>query len=575
MKPTNQLPRFRKNQKPGIAIVVAVSLMALLSLLVTAFLLLSSTNRNNASLDISIRQAESIAEAAKENTIADLINEMKAGSQVTRTPDDKELWTVTNPKSMVPFRAVKPSVASNDDLKVIAKQSAGNVKFHDGANAKSRASEISTATAASGGRKIASTRWNAPALLSPSVALSEDEVPDWVYVARDGSNPTSASGSSKSTDSDGAPNPNYIVGRYAYQVYDVSGLLDINVAGAISEPARELAQKLSGKGSLVWADLTALPGNSRNLDGIAAWRRSNSKSEFINDFIEEWGGMKGWLRTPSFSGKTDNVFLGRRDLIAYQKDNPDSISEELLPYFTTDSRELNQPSWEPTINADESGYNYKSNKDNERSFNRRILGVRVTSRFTRRDGTIAKAGDLLIKNRFPLTKIQAFTDNDEDAILKYFGLRAAKRAGSQVIEWSHVNTRDGKDPIKTLSRVATEGREPDFFEMLKAGILEGSLGSAMEASSSPTTNPSWMGDRDRDLNSDYQIFRIGASIIDQWDLNDDPTVIRYGIQNPLTGQGADNVAGVENLPYFHFIGESRFRVRDGVVPPMMRWQLLS
>jgi len=42
---------------------------------------------------------------------------------------------------------------------------------------------------------------------------------------------------------DGKPlNDNYVVGRYAYTVYDTSGLLDINVAGYPS------GASVSGKG---------------------------------------------------------------------------------------------------------------------------------------------------------------------------------------------------------------------------------------------------------------------------------------------------------------------------------------
>lgn len=545
----------------GIAIVVVVSLMALLSLMVIAFLLLSSTNRNSANLDVSIRQADSIAEQAKETLIADLIGEMKAGSAaIAATPDGKQSFSVDTPKSMVPDRAAKPAVESNPQLKLIVKQSAGGMKFHDisspGFAGKTRSSAISTSTPGVDGRKIAEARWNAPKLLDPAFAFTNTQVPDWIYTARNGSNPTAFTpNNSKSTGSGGVPNPEFIVGRYAYQVYDVSGLLDANVAGNTSAAAP--AGAMSRKGSLVWADLATLPGGSAGLAKIADWRRSSTKAVSADEFIREWGGLRGWLRTPLAAGQSDNVFLSRRELIAYQKKNSADFPATLLPYFTTHSRGLNQPSWAPTFDAG-GEFDYKKKMDSTAAVNRRFTGVRVTGAFTRRDGREAVAGEPLVLSRFPLSKIQSFVDNNSAEVQKYFGLVPAQTSGAKVISWTHANSTGGQ--IKRLDQVAAENREPDFFETLKAGILEGSVGNDM-------VNNSFIMDRGRDANSDYQILRIGASIIDQWDVDDDPTIIQYGFTNPLTGVRPDDVAGVENLPYFHFLGESRFRRRDLGSPP--------
>jgi hypothetical protein len=553
--------RFRPANHPqGIAIVVVVSLMALLSLMVIAFLLLSTTNRQNANLDVSIRQADSIAELAKETLIADLIGEMQAGAAtIADTPDGKQSFTIDNPKSMVPERAAKPVVKSDPQLKLIVKQSAGGTKFHEIANpgfaGKIRASAISTTAPSVDGRKIAEVRWSAPKLLDPAFVFSNTQVPDWIYTARNGTNPTTpVPANSQSAGSGGVPNPEYIVGRYAYQVYDVSGLLDANVAGygSAAPPANAMARK----GSLVWADLATLPG-AANLSSIVDWRRASSKSIAADEFIREWGGLRGWMRTPLAGSQSDNVFLGRRDLIAYQKKNPTDFPASLLPYFTTQSRELNQPSWAPTLDAG-GNFNYKKTMDDNAATNRRFAGVRVTAEFTRRDGTTAKVGEPLILKRFPLSKIEAFAENNSGDVQKYFGLVPAQSAGAQVISWTHANSAGGQ--IKRLNQVASENREPDFFETLKAGILAGSVGNDM-------VNNSFFMDRGRDANSDYQILRIGASIIDQWDRDDDPTIIQYGLTNPLTGVRADDVAGVENLPYFHFLGESRFRRRDVSAPP--------
>ncbi len=550
-----------KTHQPGIAIVVVVSLMALLSLMVIGFLLLSSTNRNNANIDVSVRQADSIAEQAKETLIADLIGEMKAGAAaVTDTPDGKQSFSIDKPLSMVPQRATRPEVKSDARLKPIVKQSAGGTKFHEIASSsftgKTRASAISTATAGADGRRIAEVRWNAPNLLDPAVTFSNTQVPDWIYTARNGTNPTAiVATNSRSTGTGGAPNPDFIVGRYAYQVYDVSGLLDANVAGNLS--AAPPAGALSRKGSLVWADLSALPGASGNFSLLADWRRASTSAMPPYDFIKEWGGLKGWIRTPISGGQSDNVFLSRRELIAYQKNKSTDFPSSLLPFFTTHSRELNQPAWAPTFDAG-GAFDYKNTMDVPAAINRRFAGVRVKAAFTRRDGKEAKVGEPLMKSRFPLSKIEAFADNNSSDVQKYFGLVPAQSAGAKVISWTHANSAGGQ--IKKLDEVAAANREPDFFETLKAGILAGSVGNDM-------VNNSFFMDRGRDANTDYQIFRIGASIIDQWDVDDDPTIIQYGLTNPSNGVRPDDVAGVENLPYFHFLGESRFRRRDLGSPP--------
>lgn len=560
MKTRSNSPRRHGSGKPGLAIVIAVSLMALLMVLILAFLLTSSTHRNAAGTEVAMRQADSLADSAGETLIADLQAEMRAGSsKVGTTPDGKASFDVENPKAMVPSRAVKPAVVSDTRLNLLVKQSAGGMKFHSIGSGSSagviRASAVSTGTAAADGRRVSETRWSAPKLFEGSGDLSNTQVPDWIYVTRSGSNPNSFSApNSRSLNADGSANRDYVVGRYAYQVYDVSGLLDANVAGyGVSAPALNVARK----GSLVWADMSVLSSGSAGLSKLAEWRHPGSWSNPIDDMIRPWGETTGWLRAPVFNGRSDNLSLSRSDLIAYQKRNPTVISESVLPYLSTDARELSQPSWAPTFDAG-GAFDYKAKKDDPNSVNRRIAGVRVLAAFTRRDGSKAVVGEPLIRNRFPLPKLRVFTEGNRSEIQRYFGLVPAIEAGGKVLAWRHVNALNGS--IRKLQEVATENREPDFFELLKAGLLEGSVANSMDKNG-------FFQDIGRDNKDSYQIYRIGASIIDQWDTDDDPTVIQYGLVNPLTGARVDDAIGVENLPYLHFIGESRFRRRDRAAPP--------
>ncbi len=96
--------------------------------------------------------------------------------------------------------------------------------------------------------------------------------------------------------------------------------------------------------------------------------------------------------------------------------------------------------------------------------------------------------------------------------------------------------------IERLDEVASENREPNFFELLKAVILSGSVGLG---SGTPTTNTFVISESKYyntagNLSADYQIMQIGANIIDAWDSDNVPSFI-YFANNEL--------AGVENLPY--------------------------
>jgi hypothetical protein len=558
-QPTSTLsaPR-RAARQPGLAIVVVVSLMALLMLLVLAFLLTSSTNRSISSTDVAIRQADSLADLAKETIIADLIGEMKDGSKNTNQNEDGTYsFDIEDPKSMVPFRAVNSGISGTDDFNLIVKQSASGVKFSNGGSALDRASNVSTNTKDLDGRKIAEKRWSAPKLFPPGADLTQNQVPDWIYTTRDGSNPTSFSPeNSRSLDSSGEPSPDYVVGRYAYQVYDVSGLLDANVAGNVTASAP--ANVLSRKGSLVWADLSVLPNSGSNLAGLADWRRISSKNwpkgdsqSGVEDFIREWGGVKGWMKTPLVNNNSDNLFLSRKDLIDYQKANPNVLSEENLRFFTTNFRALNRPSWAPTVDA-ANGFQYESNKDSANAQNRRIAGVLVKGVFNRRDKSQAVPGEPLVKTRFPLSKLKAFeAPRNLGDIQKYFGLTPVSGTGEST--WKYTADYDnGGRSLLPLEKIAAQDREPNFFELLNAGLLEGSLGNTMALDS-------FFRDVGRDTNPAYQVLRIGACIIDQWDRDDNPTVIQYGDLSPATGVRIDDAIGVENLPYFHMLGELRFR----------------
>src|SRR5206468_10637454 len=76
--------------------------------------------------------------------------------------------------------------------------------------------------------------------------------PDWVFVAPN-TNDTTQDARKVIT----SPDP-LVIGRYAYAIYDEGGLMDMNVAGY---PTGTTATQLGRKGSVAFADLTALGSN--------------------------------------------------------------------------------------------------------------------------------------------------------------------------------------------------------------------------------------------------------------------------------------------------------------------------
>ena len=91
-----------------------------------------------------------------------------------------------------------------------------------------------------------------------------------------------------------------------------------------------------------------------------------------------------------------------------------------------------------------------------------------------------------------------------------------------------------------LNEVAAAGREPDFFELLQAGILTGSLG---QNTGGGVTGGSVFPDVHMG-NTCHHILSIGASIIDQADPDSIPTRIQFNPSGTMW-----TAYGIESLPY--------------------------
>ena len=234
--------------------------------------------------------------------------------------------------------------------------------------------------------------------------------------------------------------------------------------------------------------------------------------------------------------RTDQSFVQRQELIAFRKATQFSL--DALQYLSTFSRETNAPSFSPPFNAMDLGapdngpgniYAYRDNAANPSTapINPNFLFRRVPSptpapTFNRFDGTTAVGGEPLVKTRFPLSRLAWITykgpsalrtlppqtptllptDSNYDMwalqwlygipasylqsgtaanIKTCFGLTFGGNAGDP---WTYTNPAgtSAASGIMRLDQAAAAGREPDFFELLQAGILSGSLGQSTEAS---------------------------------------------------------------------------------------------
>ena len=539
--------KIQRHHHRGIAIVVVVSLMALLTVLVLGLLLLSSTNRNTANNDVAVRQADSIAKAATATLVSDIFAEFSAdmpSTPASASDTVQRIYPVSKASSMVPSKTLKdPALASSVDFRNLVKQSANGVSFAKSGTTNigsSRASSVSTLTPSPDQRFISKDFWKRPSLFANTASLTDTQVPDWVYLTRDGSNPTTLSPTNKtSVNAGGAVEPLFVVGRYAWQIYHLGGLLDANVALSRTTDTGDGKQ---AKDSPFWAAATALPGGSGLGDVIANWRHPVGKtSGGSTKLIDEWAEPNGWNKVFTDGTNTDQAFLSRQDLLAFQKQNPTAFPASLLPYFTHANHSLNQSALAPAASrprvlSQNNGGNDGFGQDDK--INPSHLAVRsaIPSEIT--PGT--RPSVPVAARRFPLDRLALVLPNPPQAALvqKYFGLTYS--AG----KWTYADAN-----IKRLTEVATLNREPNFVELLKGTLPLGSLGVSGTGPTAPGTGVAL----DRSVN--YHIIKLVANIIDQWDEDGFPTIINFD---------GREFTGIEDLPRIYYVRGACYRQK--VIP---------
>jgi hypothetical protein len=535
------------------SLVVVVSMVGLLSLLAVGGLSLVTLGGQTSRLEGDSIKTEALAEAAFDTVLADLADEMaKGAAAVTENPLPdgsilRQYDFTGKPTGLVVSKALKPGLAPGGSL---AKQSAVEIPFHTrGGKPSSRAANAPTAT---GSNPLPPSLWDKPRLLPPEMTFSSESAPDWIFMSRDGSNPSTFDSTLKGKQAAGgsgsaSPNPKFVVGRYAYNLYDTSGLLDINVAGHPS--TKPDAQRVGQKGTLALADLASLPGMSgQAVDDLAGWKHDweNATAEAIQDYLRLSEGS-GWQKLAA----NDNLFLSRQDLLRFSKLRPETLPPGALPSLTHFSRDLDAPSWRPhpsrpkIARKAEIGGNDAHGQDD-------VLNPNPTS-------FDEKRGRQLLPRRFPLERLKWVATPgkagpvDPEKAERYFGLRW------QGANWEYIHARsDGR--MYTLQDVP-EDREPNFFEILRSTVLVGSLGRQFAARGHDAIDqllsmhqlPRSGGIGGIDSSVNLNIMEMGACLIDQADLDSWPTAIT------MPGTRPYYVFGKEDVPYLNRLSAIPYR----------------
>jgi hypothetical protein len=301
-----------------------------------------------------------------------------------------------------------------------------------------RASPALTTGTSLNGRTFTAALWNLPLLMpvtsgsdyTPLVTTGSFTPPNWILVAKDGSNPNTWSTNLLSS----ANNSSTVVGRYAYTIYHEGGLLDANVAGY---PSTSTPTQVGYKTGLPYADLTQIGLTQPQVDSLVGWRNFASTqapgtptnpaftpASGSNYYQYILSNTTGFLtaNTTTYNGQTDQQFTSRQQLINFSQNTLGLTGTNLdtLNYLATFTRGVNQPSFAPKSGrplilsggANNGGNNAQGQDDYSEvsnPINPNFLQVQVSGTFLRNDGSIAVVGEPLVNKRFPLNRLAWLT----------------------------------------------------------------------------------------------------------------------------------------------------------------------
>lgn len=245
---------------------------------------------------------------------------------------------------------------------------------------------------------------------------------------------------------------------------------------------------------------------------------------------------------------------------------------------------------------------YRDNANSSNSTNRFLPNLRITNSngVERLDGTIGRLGESFLIGKFPLSYLAWLRDSNlstaafdptpellsDLAAINQQRIKNSSSGGHSISDlstwdrlvrrvfglqwnsadarWDYVGIGGGiqgqiQSDWNSVTLTGPDGNsrspEPNFFQLLKSGILSGSTGVGYIVSGK--TQPALYN------SSDYQIFRIGACVIDQFKDDSYPTRIAM-----LGASGSTWVAsGTQRLPYITRWAGFAMRSPDTPTPP--------
>lgn len=322
----------------GSALLITLAFILLVSFLVVAFLTRSQGDLSASANYSSSVQADEVAQTGSDFLIGGLQKEIREATATTgpsatvfpaRTvkadasnggdasnTDGSKPVNETNPREFLPFRT--SSAHSQSEYSGIIDSAYGSISGKVPPNV---GSTIKTSTASAGGRPFDNTRWNAPKLLpyTPSSGFNWVNCPTWIYVTRSGPMSPDAPSPYRASIVEmrdlTKANTKAAVGRFAYVMYDISGLLDANVS-AVADAAFVASPKFGEKGSSAFASLQRVmeaAGTGGDSAAFASWRQPapvGFYGSIVGDNDKQGLIEKGNLTAPDGS----NLFFTRQDL---------------------------------------------------------------------------------------------------------------------------------------------------------------------------------------------------------------------------------------------------------------------
>src|SRR6266480_3358683 len=282
------MDRIRKEntyRNRGAALLIVLAFVVLLTGVSVAYLSRTTSDRQVAHGSVNQSKADQLVASAMDNIIGDLRQEILRGS-VSPAPSFGSgnnvyyVYTPTSAANMVPQPSGSLAAAPN----LIRRSVSPDNIVAPGLPSFASAVNSAPANPANPRRgDVTKARWNKHYLV-PKANTTDDATdpiagftaPDWVFITSDTANQDAGRKIIANPDQT-------VIGRYAYAIYDEGGLLDMNVAGYPTDPSAAPlpAQRVGRKGSLAYADLTALGnypihngegGSAYQVDKLVGWR---------------------------------------------------------------------------------------------------------------------------------------------------------------------------------------------------------------------------------------------------------------------------------------------------------------